>query len=103
MTNSNISAEAYDLPEQAVVGGSWNLPNSYIDTYDAPKAPYWGIEEPEFSAYIKSVKETDDPNILLVEYYIYRLNKAHCDGYYGLWSTGKAMVDVNTHRRWDVE
>ena len=103
MTNSNISAEAYDLPEQAIVGGSWELPESYIDTYDSINAPYWDIEEPEFNGYIKSVKETDDPNILLVEYCVYRLNKAHCDGYYSRWTTGKAMVNVNTHRRWDVE
>ena len=108
MTNSktlkeNEEIETYVLPEDAVIGGEWNLPKSYIAMYDAPEAPYWDIEEPEFNGYIKSVKETDDPNILLVEYWIYRLDKAHCDGYYSRWTTGKAMVDVNTHRRWDVE
>ena len=104
MTNSNtLNAESYVLPESAIIGKSWDLPEHFIDTYDSIDAPYLDIEEPECNGYIKSVKETDDPNILLVEYYVYRLNKAHCDGYYGLWSTGTAMVNVNTHRRWDVE
>ena len=102
MTNSNISTEAYDLSEKAVVGGSWELPKSYIDNYESPEAPYWDFPYPEFTAYIKSVKETDDPNILLVEYYVYRLDKTHCSGYYQYWDNGKAMVNTSTHRRWNV-
>ena len=108
MRNSNISnaaakIETYVLPEDAVVGGSWNLPEHYIDTYDSINAPFWDIEEPEFVGFIKSVEKTDEDNILKVEYWIYRLNKAHCAGYYQHWSTGTAMVDIKTHRRWDVE
>ena len=108
MTNANVlnaksEIETYVLPSDAVVGGEWNLPNSFIDTYDEIKAPYWDFPYPEFTAYIKSVKETEKKGILLVEYYVYRLDKAHCDGYYSRWTTGKALVDVNTHRRWDVE
>ena len=105
--NSNISVateiEVYDLPEQAVIGSSWELPTSYIDTYDSINAPYWDIEEPQYMGYIRSVKKTDDPDQVEVEYYIYRQNNAHCSGYYGLWTTGKALVDINTHRRWDVD
>ena len=108
MTNSktlkeNEEIETYVLPEDAVIGGEWNLPKSYIAMYDAPEAPYWDIDEPAFNGYIKSVKETDDPDIMKVEYYIYRRNSAHCDGYYSHWSTGTAMVNIRTHRRWNVE
>ena len=105
MTNSNILnavAELYVLPSNAVIGGSWNLPEHYVDTYDSPKAPYWDMEEPEFTAYIKSVKETEKKGILLVEYWVYRSNHAHCSGYYHKWDSGKAMVDISTHRRWNV-
>ena len=108
MRNSNISNaaaenEIYVLPEDAVVGGSWNLPDHYIDTYDSINAPYWDIEEPEFTGYIKSVKKTDNPDQVEVEYWIERRDHAHCAGYYSHWSTGTAMVDIKTHRRWDVE
>ena len=53
--------------------------------------------------YIKSVTPTDDPDQVLIEYYVYRQNNAHCSGYYGLWDTGKAMVNTRTHRRWNVD
>lgn len=108
MTNSNISnaakieIETYVLPEDAVVGGSWNLPEHYIDTYDSINAPYWDIEEPEFTGYIKSVKKTDNPDQVEVEYWIYRRDHAHCAGYYQKWDTGKALVDVKSHKRWNV-
>ena len=108
MRNSNISnaaaeIEVYDLPENATIGGEWQLPKSYIDTYDNINAPYWDFPFPEFTAYIKSVTATDNPDQVEVEYYVYRRDHAHCAGYYGLWDTGKAIVDVKTHRRWDVE
>lgn len=108
MRNSNISnaaaeIEVYDLPENATIGGEWQLPKSYIDTYDNINAPYWDFPFPEFTAYIKSVSVTEDPKILKVEYWIYRRDAAHCDGYYGFWDSGKAMVNVDTHRRWNVE
>lgn len=93
----------YDLPSDAVIGGEWNLPKWYIYGKNNPEAPYWDFEFSEFNGYIKSVSVTEDQNILKVEYWIYRRNVAHCDGYYGLWDTGKAMVDVETHRRWNVE
>ena len=108
MTNSktlkeNEEIETYVLPEDAVVGGSWNLPRSYIEGVESINAPYWDFEEAEFTAYIKSISVTDDQNILKVEYWIYRRDHGHCSGYYGFWASGTAMVDVNTHRRWDVE
>ena len=93
----------YDLPEKAKVGGSWGLPKWYIDGCDNPDAPHWKFNYSEFTAYIKSVTATDNPDQVEVGYYIYRLNKAHCSGYYGLWTTGKAMVNTKTHRRWNVE
>ena len=107
MTNSktlkeNEEIETYVLPEDEVIGGEWDLPNSSIDTYDSINAPFWEFEYPEFTAYIKAVKRTDDPDIVEVEYYVYRQNNAHCNGYYGLWDTGKAMVNISTHRRWNV-
>ena len=107
MTNSNISnaaakIEVYDLPEEAIIGGEWQLPKSYIDIYDNINAPYWDFPFPEFTAFIKSVEKTDKEGILLVEYYVYRRDHAHCAGYYSHWSTGTAMVDIKTHRRWDV-
>lgn len=101
-TNTSNNNETYNLPENATIGGEWQLPEHFIDTYDGIDAPYWDIEEPEFTGYIKSVKKTDNPNILKVEYYIYRLDKARCAGYYGLWDTGKALVDVKFHKRWNV-
>ena len=104
MTNSNISnnSETYVLPEEAVIGGEWNLPEHFINTYDNINAPYWDFPFPEFTGYIKSVKKTDNPDQVEVEYYIYRLNRAHCAGYYQKWDTGKALVDVKTHKRWNV-
>ena len=97
----------YTLPDDAVVGGEWNLPEWYIGGVDDPSAPYWQFEFVGFIGYIRSVKkpdvtETDDPNILKVEYWIYRCNSAHCDGYYSRWSTGTAMVNISSHRRWNV-
>lgn len=93
----------YDLPEDAKVGCSWELPKWYIDGVESINAPYWEFSFPEFIGFIKSVTATDNPDQVEVEYYIYRLNKAHCAGYYGLWDTGKAIVDVKNHRRWNVE
>ena len=101
-SNTSVAIETYVLPEQAVVGGKWELPKSYIDTYDSINAPYWELEEPEFSAYIKSVEKTDSPNILEIEYWVYRANPAHCAGYYELWDKGTALVNIATHRRWNV-
>lgn len=103
MTNSNTTKiEVYDLPENATIGGEWNLPEHFVDTYDSINAPYWDFPFPEFTAYIKAVTPTNDPNIVEVEYYVYRLDRAHCAGYYSHWSTGTAMVDIKTHKRWDV-
>lgn len=93
----------YDLPSDAEVGGSWDLPDWYIDNRDIPNAPYWKFSYPEFTAYIKSVKRTNDPNILEIEYWLYRSNPAHCSGYYHYWDNGKAMVNTKTHRRWNVD
>lgn len=93
----------YTLPSDAVVGGSWDLPDWYIYGNDDPDAPYWRFDYNEFSGYIKSVTATDNPGRVEVEYYLYKRDSAHCSDYYGLWTTGKAMVDINTHRRWNVE
>ena len=92
----------YDLPSSAEIGKSWNLPDWFIQGNNSPEAPYWSFAFCEFTAYIKAVKPTDDPDTVEVEYYVYRQNNAHCNGYYGLWDTGKAMVDISTHRRWNV-
>ena len=92
----------YDLPSSAEVDKSWNLPDWFIQGNNSPEAPYWDFAFCEFTAYISSVKKTDDPNILEIEYRVYRSNPAHCSGYYGLWDTGKAMVNISTHRRWNV-
>ena len=92
----------YDLPSSAEVGKSWDLPDWFIQGNNSPKAPYWHFSFCEFNAYIKSVTPTDDPDIVEVEYYVYRQNNAHCNGYYGLWDTGKAKVNISTHRRWNV-
>ena len=94
--------ETYNLPENAKVGGVWDLPKSYIDTYDSINAPYWDIEEPEFTAFVKAVKRTDEHDVLEVEYWVYRSNNAYCRGYYQHWSTGTARVNISTHRRWNV-
>ena len=99
----NAVKEIYDLPSNAVIGSSWELPKGYIEGYDNPKAPYWEFLEPEFNGYMKSVEKTEDPNILKVEYWIYRVNRAHCNGSYRLWTTGKAMVNIATHQRWNVD
>ena len=93
----------YDLPSDAVVGKEWQLPDWYIEGNNSPDAPYWKFSFPEFNAYISSVKKTDDPNILEIEYQLYRSNNAHCSGYYARWCTGKAMVNIATHRRWNVD
>ena len=91
----------YDLPSSAVVG-EWQLPDWYIAGNNSPKAPYWSFSFSEFTAYIKSVTLTDDPDILEIEYRVYRSNPAHCSGYYHYWDNGKAMVNTKTHRRWNV-
>lgn len=91
----------YDLPSSAVVG-EWQLPNWYIAGNNSPEAPHWSFSFCEFTAYISSIKKTDDPNILEVEYRVYRSNPAHCSGYYHYWDNGKAMVNTKTHRRWNV-
>ena len=91
----------YDLPSSAVVG-EWQLPNWYIAGNNSPEAPYWSFSFSEFTAYIKAVTPTDDPDILEIEYWVYRSNPAHCNGYYHKWDTGKARVNVSTHRRWNV-
>ena len=93
----------YTLPDDACVGGEWNLPNWYIFGNDSPNAPVWDFTFPEFTAYIKAVKQTKDPNVLEIEYWLYRANNAHCNGYYQYWDNGKAMIDVKSHRRWDVK
>ena len=93
----------YTLPEDAVVGGEWNLPKSFINGVESINAPYWEFSFPEFISFIKSVEKTDNPDVVKVEYYIYRSDSAHCSGYYGLWTTGTAMVDTKTHRRWNVD
>ena len=92
----------YDLPASAVEGGSWELPKWYIAGNNSPEAPYWYFSFCEFTAYIKAVTPTADPDIVEVEYYVYRQNNAHCIGYYHKWDTGKARVNVSTHRRWNV-
>lgn len=106
MTNSNISvvneSEAYDLPENVKAGRTYDLPKRFIFGVDTVSAPYWELGEPDFTAFIHSVKKTDDPNILEIEYWVYRSNPAYCSGYYHKWDTGKAMVDISTHRRWNV-
>lgn len=93
----------YDLPSDAEVGGSWDLPDWYIEGNNSPNAPWWKFSYPEFTAYIKSVKRTNDPNILEIEYWLYRSNNAHCSGYYGFWDKGTALVNITTHRRWNVD
>lgn len=102
MTTNILNTESYVLPENAIIGKSWDLPKAFIDAYDSPKAPYWDLEEQEFNGYIKSVKETEKKGILLIEYWVYKSNRAHCAGYYQYWDSGKAMVDTSTHRRWNV-
>ena len=92
----------YDLPSSAEVGKSWNLPDWFIQGNNSPEAPYFSFSFCEFNAYISSVKKTDDPDILEIEYRVYRSNPAHCSGYYHYWDNGKAMVNVKTHRRWNV-
>lgn len=92
----------YDLPEKAKVGGSWELPGWFIQGNNSPEAPYWSFAFCEFTAYISSVKKTDNPDILEIEYRVYRSNPAHCSGYYHYWDNGKALVNVKTHKRWNV-
>lgn len=93
----------YDLPSDAVVGRQWDLPDWFIEGNNSPKAPWWKFSYPEFTAYIKSVKRTNEPNILEIEYWLYRANNAHCSGYYARWCTCKARVNTTTHRRWNVD
>lgn len=105
-TDSNVLIDVfchYDLPSTAVVEGVWDLPGCYVNGIDDPVAPDWDFNFAGFSGFIKSVKKTDDPDLLLVEYWIYRRDRAHCDGYYGFWDSGKAMVNVRTHRRWMIK
>lgn len=93
----------YDLPKAATVGGSWDLPDCFVSGVDDPNAPTWPFMFAEFTGYIKSVSTTEQPGRLEIEYWIYRRDSAHCDGYYSRWSTGKAIVDTGTHRRWMIE
>ena len=93
----------YDLPSDAVVGEEWGVPDWYIDGKDNPQAPYWRFSYPGFIAYIRSIKRTSDADILEVEYQLYRADYAHCSGYYCYWDKGTAMVNIATHRRWNVD
>ena len=106
MTNSNTSvvneSEAYDLPENVKAGRTYDLPKGFIFGVDTVSAPYWELGEPDFTAFIKAVEKTDNPNILKVEYWVYRSNNAYCSGYYCYWDKGTAKVNVSTHRRWNV-
>lgn len=106
-----ISADAlidefchYDLPEDegAAVGKSWDLPDHFI-VPDAPTTPYWDFSYDGFTAYIKSITPTDDPDQVEVEYCTYRLDETHGEFYFSLWNTAKAIVNTKTHRRWSVE
>ena len=102
-TDSDVLIDAfchYDLPKAATVGGSWDLPDAYDDL---PDAPDWKFSFSGFSGFIKSVSATDDPNQVKVEYWIYRRNSARGIGFYEFWDSGKALVDINTHRRWVVK
>jgi hypothetical protein len=102
-TDSDVLIDAfchYDLPKAATVGGSWDLPDAYDDI---PSAPSWKFSFSGFSGFIKSVSATDDPNQVKVEYCIYRRNSARGIGFYEFWDSGKAMVDISTHRRWVVK
>lgn len=94
---------SYDLPADAVVGGEWELPEWYINDVDDINAPFWDFEFPGFDGFIRSVKKTDKEDILEVEYWIYKRDIAHCNGYYQHCDSGKAMVDISTHRRWMIE
>ena len=93
----------YDLPASAEVGGEWDLPDWFIQGNNSPEAPWWKFSYPGFTAYISSVKRTNDSNILEIEYWLYRANNAHCSGYYARWCTCKARVNIATHRRWNVD
>lgn len=93
----------YDLPSDAIVGEEWKLPDWYIEGNNSPEAPWWKFSYPGFTAYIKAVKRTKDSDILEVEYQLYKSNDAHCSGYYARWCTGVAMVNIATHRRWNVD
>ena len=101
-TSVAIESETYNLPENAKVGGTWDLPKGFIFGVDTVSAPYWDFDEPDFTAFIKAVEKTNDPDILKVEYWIYRSNNACCSGYYCYWDKGTAMVNISTHRRWNV-
>ena len=92
--------DGYILPENAVVGGEWNLPDSYENGINNPEAPHWAFDVVGCTAYIKSVKTTDKEGILLVEYCVYRRDRTNDDGHYQHWDSGTAMVDINTRRRW---
>ena len=101
-TNTSNNSETYDLPSNAKAGRTYDLPKGFIFGIDNVSAPYWELGEPDFTAFIHSVKKTANPNILEIEYWVYRSNNARCSGYYHYWDNGKAMVDVSTHRRWNV-
>ena len=106
MKNSNtsvaIKSETYDLPENAKVGGIWNLPKGFIFGIDNVNAPHWDFDYPEFTAFIKAVKRTDEHDVLEVEYWVYRSNNAYCSNYYCYWDKGIAKINTSTHRRWNV-
>ena len=80
----------YNLPEKAKVGGSWDLPDWYIAGNNSPEAPYFNFSFCEFTAYISSVKKTDNPDILEIEYRVYRSNPAHCRGLLSLLGQWKS-------------
>ena len=102
ISNTSNNSETYDLPSNAKVGRTYDLPKGFIFGVDTVSAPYWDMGEPDFTAFIKAVKGTNDPNILEIEYWVYRSNNARCSGYYCYWDKGTAMVDISTHRRWNV-
>ena len=93
----------YDLPTDAVEGKEWDLLDWFIEGNNSPKAPWWKFSYPGFTAYIKAVKRTKDSDVLEIEYQLYRADYAHCSGYYARWCTGTAMVNITTHRRWNVD
>lgn len=90
----------YELPKDAEVGKCWDLPDNFISFRDEPDAPSWDFGFPEFRAYISAIRATEYPDLLQVDYVVYRRNEAHCEGYYGVWDTDTAYVNTKTCRRW---
>ena len=92
----------YDLPDDAYIDGSWDLPDNFTDI-SAPNAPSWDFGFAEFTAYIKSTSSTSYQDLVEVEYYVYKLDTAHWGAYYTLWSTEKALVDTKAHTRFRLK